>query len=191
MKSKVKKYVHRCKILSRVDEFAHIESLISRFEYMGHLKMARGTRWSSQILQEVPRIVSRVHAQSCPRNQKSKKRGNLSSFQASKSKESKEPSVYQARSLRTSLRERDQAAYAPAPSPGRPHTRVYHFTYRALALFGIRLAQVPGVDGLSTAPPPFPRFTHSAEALPKFAQPPVATRASEVVRERVRARESD
>ena len=131
--------------------------------------------------------------QSCPRPvvstkpEKQKKR----QFELISSKESKEPSVYQARSLRTSLRERDQAACAPAPSPGRPHTRVYHFTYRALALFGIILAQVPGVDGLSTAPPPFPRFTHSAEALPKFAQPPVATRASEVVRERVRARESD
>ena len=155
---------------------------------MDDLRIRRGTRWSSQIWQKSAKIVNRVHAESCAQNQKSKKRGILSSFQA---RRARSKSIYQARSLRTSLRERDRAAYAPAPSPGRPHTRVYHFTYRALALFGIRLAQVPGVVGLSTAPPPFPRFTHSAEALPKFAQPPVATRASDVVRERVRAQESD
>ena len=66
MKSKIKKYVHKCLNLSRVDKFAHLESLVFKFEHMGHLKIARGTRWSSQILQKVPRIVSvstlsRVH----------------------------------------------------------------------------------------------------------------------------------
>ena len=61
MKSKIRKYVHRCKNLSRVDEFAHVESLIFRFEHMRHLRMSRRTRWSSQNLQKMSNFVSRVH----------------------------------------------------------------------------------------------------------------------------------
>ena len=191
MKSKIKKYVHKCLNLSRVDDFAHLESLIFRIEHIGHLRMTSGTRWPSQNLQKMSKIVSRVHGQSCPRIQKTKKRGHLHSFQARRAKESKSTCVYQARSLCGRLRERDRATYAPAPSPGRSHTRAPSFQIQSLRAPWGSLAQVLGVVGLSTAPPPFPRFTYSAEALPKFAQPPVATRVSDEARERVRERERD
>ena len=86
MKSKIKKYVHKCLNLSRVDDFAQLESLFFTFEQMGHLKMARTTRWSSQILQKMSNFVSRVHAESCPQNQKSTKIGHLSTFQSRRSR---------------------------------------------------------------------------------------------------------
>ena len=136
MKSKIKKYVHKCLNLSRVDDFAQLESLFFTFEQMGHLKMARTTRWSSQILQKSAKNVSRVHAESCPQNQKSKKRGHLSSFQPRRARRARSPSTYQARSLRESLRARDRATYAPAPPPGRPHTHARTLSFRALKLFG-------------------------------------------------------
>ena len=63
MKSKIKKYVHKCQNLSRVHEFACLGNSIFRFEHMRHLRMSRGTRWSSQILQKMFNFVSRVHAE--------------------------------------------------------------------------------------------------------------------------------
>ena len=137
IKSKVQKYVHKSQNLSRVHDFAYPDTPKFRFEHMRHLRMSRGTRWSSQNLQKMPNFVSRVHAESCPRNQKSKKRGNLNSFQARRARRVRSKCIYQTRSLRTSLRERDRAAYAPAPSPGRPHTHVHRFPFRALALSGV------------------------------------------------------
>ena len=137
MKSKIKKYVHKCQNLSRVHDFACLGNSIFRFEHRRHLRMSRGTRWSSQNLQKIPNFVSRVHAESCPRNQKSKKRGNLSSFQPRRARRPRSLSIYQARSLHESLRVRDRAAYAPVPSPGRPHTHVHCFPFRALVLSGV------------------------------------------------------
>ena len=61
MKSKIKKYVHKCQNLSRVDEFAYLENSIFKFEHMRHLRMSRGTRWSSKNLKKMPNFVSRVH----------------------------------------------------------------------------------------------------------------------------------
>ena len=133
MKSKIKKYVHKCQNLSRVDEFAYLENSIFKFEHMRHLRMSRGTRWSSQNLQKMPNFVSHVHAESCPQNQKSKKRGHLSSFQP---RRARSPSTYQARSLRVSLRARDRATYAAAPPPCRPHTHARTLSFKALELFG-------------------------------------------------------
>ena len=136
MKSKIKKCVHKCQKLSRVDEFAYLGGFIFRFEHMRHLRMSRGTRWSSQNLQKMPNFVSCVHNESCPQNQKSKKKGHLSSFQPSKARRARSTSTYQARSLCVRLRARDRATYAPAPQPGRPHTHVHYFLFRALELFG-------------------------------------------------------
>ena len=136
MKSKFKKYVHKCQILSRVDDFAYLERSIFRFEHMRHLRMSRETRWSSQNLQKMPNFVSRVHNESCPQNQKSKKRGHLSSFQPSKARRARSTSVYQARSLSVRLRARDRATYAPASPPGRPHAHAHTLSFKALELFG-------------------------------------------------------
>ena len=61
IKSKIKKYVHKCQNLSRVHEFAYLGNSIFRFEHMRHLRMSRGIRWSSQNLQKMPNFVSRVH----------------------------------------------------------------------------------------------------------------------------------
>ena len=134
IKSKVEKYVHKSQNLNRVHKFAYPDNSNFRFEHMEHLRMSRRTRWSSQNLQKMSNFVSRVHAESCPQNQKSKKRGHLSSFQPRRARSF---SIYQARSLRESLRVRDRAAYAPAPSPGRPHTHVHCFLFRALVLSGV------------------------------------------------------
>ena len=60
MKSKIKKYVHKCQNLSCVHEFAYLGNSIFRFEHMRHLRMSRGTRWSSQIWQNSAKNVSRV-----------------------------------------------------------------------------------------------------------------------------------
>ena len=135
IKSKIEKYVHKSKNLSRVHKFAYPDNSNFRLEHMEHLRMSRRTRWSSQILQKMSNFVNRVHAESCPQNQKSKKRGHLSSFQPRRARRARSLSTYQARSLRESLRVRDQATYAPAPPPGRPHTHMHSFIQSLCALW--------------------------------------------------------
>ena len=51
------------------------------------------------------------------------------------------------------------------------------FSLEPLSSLGSLDTGTPGVVGLGFAPPPFPHCTRSAEALPKFSQPPVVTRA--------------
>ena len=130
IKSKIKKYVHKCLNLSRVNEFAHLESLIFIFEHMGHLKIARGTRWSSQILQKVPRIVSRVHE-----TRKAKKEVILAHFNQARQGRARSTSVYQARSLRVRSAHKYEW-YTPPHRHLVGHAHTHTISFKALVLSG-------------------------------------------------------
>ena len=84
-----------------------------------------------------------------------------------------------------------RATYTLAAALGRSHPCTQLFLFSSPRAPWVVRYRYLGVVGLSSAPPPFSYFTSSAEALPKFVQPPVVTRAREVVRVQARERESD
>ena len=126
-------------------------------------------------MQKGSKIVSRVHAESCPGNQKSKKKRQNKLILCIQSKR-------RARRAKSKACVRLESAYTPLiryhpHSVGHPHTRTHSLLIKPLRSVGrLDTSTQGGRPEHSSAA--ISQCTSSAKALPKFLQPPVATRAS-------------